>query len=97
MVNFTGIKYCRQIEYGIIFLLHSFFLMQEVYLQSFSPSGCGERTTLREGQGECDAALAAHRRAEKAFEACRSEEDESPGPAHFDIIATQLPSQHAEA
>lgn len=52
---------------------------------------------LSEGQRECAAALAARGRAEKAFEACRSDEDESPGPAHFDIITTQLPLQRKDA
>lgn len=52
------------------------FSCRRFCLQNFLPSGCGERTTLCQGQGECAAALAAHRRVEKAFEACRSEEDE---------------------
>lgn len=78
-------------------LPHSFILVFEVHLQNILPSGCGEKTMPCEGQRECAAALAARRRVEKAFEACRSEEDESPGPAHCDIITTQLPLQHKEA
>lgn len=89
-----GTFFKKKIELAFVFLSSS-LLVFEVHLQNiFPPSGCGEKTPLRQGQRECAAASAARRRLEKGVWSLqeRVQEDESPGPAHFDILATQLPA-----